>query len=112
MFIPLRYTVRNVAVRRASALLTVLGIALTVAVFAGVYALRDGFQSIYRVRGSDDVADYLRPGAASVGESAIRRDQAEILLKERPEIAKDASSRPLAAAEAYLAVYLRSSTAS
>jgi hypothetical protein len=49
MFIPLRYTVRNVAVRRASALLTVLGIALTVAVFAGVYALRDGFQSIYRV---------------------------------------------------------------
>jgi putative ABC transport system permease protein len=106
MLLPLRYSLRNVAVRRASALLTMLGIALTVAVFAGVLALREGFQSLYRSRGDPDIAIYMRPGASSEGESVIRREDAEVLVKSRPEVAKDAGGRPLAAAETYLAVYL------
>jgi len=104
--LPLRYSLRNVVVRRSSALLTTLGIALTVAVFAGVLSMREGFQSIYRSRGESDVAIYLRPGAGSEGESAIRRQQAEILIKERPEIARDATGKPLAAMETFLAVYM------
>lgn len=104
--LPLRYSVRNVVVRRSSALLTTLGIALTVAVFAGVLSLRAGFTSVYRSRGSDDIAVYLRPGASSEGESAIRLQQAEILVKERPEIVRDAEGLPLAAMETYLAVYM------
>lgn len=104
--LPLRYSVRNVAVRKSSALLTVLGIGLTVAVFAGVLSLRAGFQSVYRARGSDEIAVYLRPGAGSEGESAIRRQQAEILIKERPEIVRDADGQPLAAMETFLAVYM------
>ncbi|MCB9896811.1 MAG: ABC transporter permease [Planctomycetes bacterium] len=104
--LPLRYSLRNVLVRRASASLTVLGIGLTVAVFAGVIALRDGFESVYTVGGDPDVAIYLRPGAGSEGESGIPREQAEILVKERPEIARDAQGRPLAAMETFLAVYM------
>ncbi|MFT7462593.1 MAG: putative ABC transport system permease protein [Pseudohongiellaceae bacterium] len=104
--LPLRYSMRNVVVRRSSALLTTLGIALTVAVFAGVLSMREGFQSIYRSRGESDVAIYLRPGAGSEGESAIRREQAEILIKERPEIERDAAGKPLAAMETFLAVYM------
>lgn len=104
--LPLRYSLRNVVVRRSSALLTTLGIALTVAVFAGVLSMREGFQSIYRSRGESDVAIYLRPGAGSEGESAIRRQQAEILIKERPEIERDAAGKPLAAMETFLAVYM------
>lgn len=104
--LPLRYSLRNVLVRRASAALTILGIGLTVTVFAGVIALRDGFQSVYTVGGDPDIAIYLRPGAGSEGESVVLRDQAEILVKERPEIARNAAGRPLAAMESFLAVYL------
>jgi putative ABC transport system permease protein len=105
--LPLRYSIRNVAVRQASALLTMLGIALTVAVFSGVISLRDGFRSIYRARGAEDVLIYLRPGAKSEGESALRREDVEILIKERPEIVRDeATGRPLAAAETFLAIYM------
>ena len=104
--LPLRYTARNVLVRRSSALLTVLGIACTVAVFAGVIALREGFESVYQVRGEEDIAIYLRPGASSEGESWITRDIVDIVMKERPEIAQAADGRPLAAAESFLAVYM------
>lgn len=104
--LPLRYTVRNVMVRRSSALLTMLGIACTVAVFAGVIALRDGFASVYEPRGEEDIAVYLRPGASSEGESWITRDIVEVVMKERPEIARAADGRPLAAAESFLAVYM------
>jgi len=104
--LPLRYTVRNVTVRLGSTLLTMLGIALTVAVFAGILALRDGFASVYRERGSEDVAIYLRPGATSEGESALRRSEVDTLLKERPEIARDEDGVPKAAVETFLAVYL------
>ncbi len=104
--LPLRYTVRNVMVRRSSALLTMLGIACTVAVFAGVIALRDGFESVYRVRGDESIGVYLRPGASSEGESWITRDIVDVVMKERPEIARSADGRPLAAAESFLAVYM------
>ena len=106
MALPLKYVVRNVAVRRASAAFTALGIAMTVAVFAGVLSLERGFEQLYKPRGHADRIVYLRPGATSEGESAIRREQVEILLKERPEIARDAQGRPLAAAETFLAVYM------
>ncbi len=106
MALPLAYTVRNIAVRRASALFTALGIAMTVAVFAGVLSLRAGFENVYMPRGNQDVAIYLRPGATSEGESGIQREQADILVKERPEILRDDEGRPLAAAETFLAVFL------
>jgi len=104
--LPLRYSFRNVAVRRTSAALTVLGIALTVAVFAGVIALRDGFASVFDVGGDEDVVVLMRPGASSEGESVIRRHVGETVIKERSEFARDASGRPLAAMETFLAVYM------
>jgi putative ABC transport system permease protein len=107
MALPLRYSLRNVMVRRVSALFTALGIAMTVAVFAGVLALRTGFEQLYKDRGRTDIAVYMRPGAMSEGESGLTREQVEILVKERPEIAREeASGRPLAAAESFLAVYM------
>jgi len=107
MALPLSYSWRNVVVRRSSALLTMLGIALTVAVFGGILALREGLTTSFEVGGASDRAVYLRPGAKSEGESGIRREQAEILIKSRPEIVRDASGAPLAAKEVYLAVYMK-----
>jgi putative ABC transport system permease protein len=106
MALPFAYTFRNVVVRRSSAALTAFGIAMTVAVFAGVLSLRSGFEQLYKPRGDATIGIYMRPGAASEGESAIPRDQTEILIKERPEIEHAEDGHPLAAAELFLAVYL------
>jgi putative ABC transport system permease protein len=106
MALPLRYSLRNIVVRRSATALTALGIAMTVAVFAGVLSLNTGFEQIYAPRGDARLAIFLRPGATSEGESAIRREQADILLKERAELVRDDQGRPLAAAETFLAVYM------
>ncbi|MEM7168443.1 MAG: ABC transporter permease, partial [Planctomycetota bacterium] len=106
MPLPIRYSIRNMAVRRMSTFLTAVGVALTVAVFAGVFALRSGLQQIYTDAGRDNLAIYLRQGATSEGESGIPRESAQILIKERPEIARNADEVPQAAAESYLAVYM------
>jgi len=106
MALPIRYSLRNLTVRRSAAALTALGIAMTVAVFAGVLSLNAGFEQLYEPRGDTGLAIFMRPGATSEGESAIQREEADILLKERPEIARNAEGRPLAAAETYLAVYM------
>ncbi|HZM00713.1 MAG TPA: ABC transporter permease [Planctomycetota bacterium] len=106
MPLPIRYTLGNIAVRRSATALTALGIAMTVAVFAGVLALNSGFQAIYTPRGDSNLAIYLRPGATSEGESVIRREEANILTKERPEVAEADDGRKLAAAELFLAVYM------
>jgi putative ABC transport system permease protein len=106
MALPLAYPLRNLWVRRTSAAFTALGIAMTVAVFAGVLALREGFRKAYDVGGRTDTAIYLRPGATSEGVSGISRGNVEILTKERPEIARGTDGRPQAAAETFLAVYM------
>jgi len=106
MALPAGYTTRNLSRRRAQVLFTALGIGMTVAVFCGILSLRNGFEQLYRPRGAEEVAIYLRPGATSEGESAISREKARILIKERPEIIRDDGGVPLAAAECFLAVYM------
>ncbi len=106
MALPMRYTLRHIVVRRTSVLFTAMGVAMTVAVFAGILALRIGFEQVYATEGRDDIAVYLRPGAASEGESALQREQVNILKKEREEILRDEQGNPLAAAESFLAVYM------
>ncbi|HTE06356.1 MAG TPA: ABC transporter permease, partial [Planctomycetota bacterium] len=40
------------------------------------------------------------------GESGLQREKVDILVKERPEIARDAEGRPVAAGETFLAMFL------
>lgn len=101
---PISYNLRSLWVRRSATLLTMVGIGSTVAVLAGVLALQQGFASLYTSGGRDDVVMFLRPGATSEGESGFRRETAEILKKNVPEIAVDDQGRPLASGELYLAV--------
>lgn len=104
MLIPFAYNLRSLLVRRTATLLTVLGIAATVAVLAGVLALQNGFESLFKGSGRDDVAVFLRPGATSEGESYFTRANALRLVKSVPEVALDGEGQPLAAVEVYLAV--------
>lgn len=102
--IPLNYNLRSLIVRWPSTILTVLGIAATVAVLVGVMALQQGFTALFRAQGRDDVAVFLRQGATNEGDSAFTRERAMILMKTVPEIAEDEQGRRLVSAECYLAV--------
>lgn len=104
--VPVNYSLRSLFVRSTSTLLTVFGIAATVAVLAGVLALQQGFETLFSGSGRDDVAVFLRPGANAEGESQFQRDRAQILIKGRPEIVAGASGAPLASMEAYVALRL------
>lgn len=101
--VPFDYTLRSLFVRRASTLLTVVGVGATVAVLTGVLALQQGFQRLFLDSGRDDLVVLMRPGATSEGESAFPLERAQVLLKGLPEVDEDAAG-PLAAGELYLAV--------
>ena len=102
--VPLTYNLRSLRARWTASILTVLGIAATVAVLGGMLCLQQGFQALLTERGRTDLAILLRPGATSEGESGFGRERADYLLKASPEFAHDAGGKPLAAAELYLAV--------
>ncbi len=104
--VPWSYPLRSLVVRRSSAFFSALGIAMTVAVLCGVFALRNGFDSLFSETGEEDVVVFLRPGATSEGESGIPWDRVQKFKKEIPAIALDAQGSPLAAGESYLALYL------
>jgi putative ABC transport system permease protein len=106
MLVPIGYSLRSLFVRRSATVLTVLGIAATVAVLAGVVALQQGFATLFSGSGREDVVVFLRPGANAEGESQFTRDRAQIIVKGTPEIALDASGRPLASMEVFSAVRL------
>jgi ABC-type lipoprotein release transport system permease subunit len=105
--VPLRYPLRSLAVRWYPSLFSAAGIALTVAVLGAVLALRDGFRTVLADTGRDDVWIYLRPGAQSESESVVRHPSETSLLKVRPEVARDETGAPLAAAESVSGVKFR-----
>ncbi|MHC5011282.1 MAG: ABC transporter permease [Planctomycetota bacterium] len=106
MKFPWAYPWRSLLVRWQASLFSAVGIAMTVAVLCGVFALRQGFQDLTSATGDDDVIVYVRRGSTSEGESGIPLERVEILTKSRPETALDEEGRPLAAGESYLALFL------
>lgn len=106
VFVPWSYPLRNLVVRWPAALFSAVGIAMTVAVLVGVFALRNGFAAVLATTGSENVLVYMRPGATSEGESGIDLERVRKIVNERPEIERDAEGRPMAAGECYLALFL------
>lgn len=105
-FVPFSYNAKSLLVRKSSTLLTVVSVGATVAVLSGVLALQQGFETLFRATGREDVAVFLRPGATSEGESAFTVEDTAILVKETPEILVAEDGLPLAGAELFLAVRL------
>lgn len=102
--VPITYNLRSLWVRRSATLLTVFGIAATVAVLCGVLALQQGFEKLFTENGREDVIVFLRQGATNEGDSVFSRERAEILMKSLPEIETPPGEAPLVSAEMYLAV--------
>lgn len=98
MFIPLKYNVRNLAVRRTSTALTAIGIALSVGVFVAVMALVEGIRQTFVATGDSRNILAIRNGAQSETGSMIEPDAA-LAVRTLEGIERDALDRPLVSPE-------------
>ncbi|MFQ5702162.1 MAG: ABC transporter permease, partial [Acidobacteriota bacterium] len=103
--IPITYNIRNIWVRKVSALLAIMGVALAVGVFLIVMMLVHGLRYALVQSGSESNAIVLRKGATAETLSGIARDWADV-ISTAPEIALAADGTRLIAAEAVVGVNL------
>lgn len=101
MLIPLSYTLRSLFVRKAATFLSVFGIGVTVAIFGGVLALQQGFETMFTEHGREDVVVFLRPGATGETDSQFQRERGMKLIKSTQEIEQLPEAGPLASMESY-----------
>lgn len=98
MAIPFKYTIGNLAARRASMLLTILGIAVVNAVMLSMLALWHGVKTTTVASGSPKDLIVMRESAETELSSWVTRDAYEV-LRTLPGIAKDAHGQPLVSPE-------------
>lgn len=94
----LKYSFRNLMVRKLTTLLTVLGLGLVVFVFGAVLMLVHGLEETLVDTGSPDNAIFVRAAATAETVSIMSRDQAGI-IKTQPEVAVKEDGAPIAANE-------------
>jgi putative ABC transport system permease protein len=80
--IPLRYNVRNLAVRKTTSAAAVLGLALVVFIFAAVQMLSHGIKKTLGRSASEDSAVVLRKGATSELESTIEDPSVSLVVND------------------------------
>jgi len=98
MAIPLKYNTGNLAARRGSMLLTVLGIGVINAVMLSMLALWHGVQKTTVASGSPTDLIVMRESAETELSSWVTREAYEI-IRTLPGIAKDANGQPLVSPE-------------
>lgn len=96
--IPLAYIARNLWVRRVTTGLTAAGMALVVFVFATVLMMSEGIRATLVATGGPDNVLLLRKGAGAEINSAISREQANI-LSSLPGIATNGAGQRLISME-------------
>ena len=105
MGVPLSYSFRNLWTRRLTTVLTALGMALVVFVFAAILMLAEGLRKTLVETGSYDNVIVIRRGSNSEVQSGVSRYQASIIETE-PEAAIGADGRPLVAKELVVLITL------
>ncbi len=105
MALPLQYNIRNVFVRWRATLATVLGVALVVAVYILVQSLAAGLEKSNRNTGDPRNVMIVRQGSTAESSSQVTREQYR-LLRDVPEIARDAQGQPLVSADIIVLVNL------
>lgn len=99
------YNLRSMIVRKGTAAMTAMGIAMVVAVFVMTLAIAQGFKSTLVASGSDENAIILRKGATSETVSAVLRPQVP-LIESLPQIARGRDGLPLASPELVVIISL------
>lgn len=97
MAIPLKYNLGNLAARRVSTLMTVLGIGIVIAVMLSMMALYNGVLKATVSSGSKDNLMVLREGAQAEMSSWVNKDAYQI-IRSLPGVAKS-GSQPLVSPE-------------
>jgi putative ABC transport system permease protein len=98
------YNLRSMFVRKGTATMTALGIAMVVAVFVMTLALAQGFRATLIASGSPDNAIVLRKSATSESVSGFNRELLPI-VQTLPQIARS-GNEPLVSPELVLAISL------
>jgi putative ABC transport system permease protein len=98
MALPFSYNLRNVRARWEVSLLAVVGIALVVAVFVALVAMRTGFQYALRSTGIPGNAMVVQRGSASELTSWVPLDHRNKVLSD-PRVARGADGTALASPE-------------
>src|SRR6185436_1483037 len=107
MGVPLSYNLRNLAERKATTIMTAVGIGLTVAVLITSVAMTNGMKAVFAGTGHPRQVVVLRKGTDAELNSTISEDAYQI-IKRMPGIALDANKEPMASAEAQTVVNLPS----
>ncbi|HXK62723.1 MAG TPA: ABC transporter permease, partial [Acidobacteriota bacterium] len=98
MKIPLKYNLRSLLVRRVGALMTAIGIGLTVAIFIVMNALVNGLDSTFVQTGHDNHLVVLRQGALNETGSYFDRSIFDT-IRLLDGVKRDPSGEPLASGE-------------
>jgi putative ABC transport system permease protein len=98
MAIPLKYNIGNLMSRKVSALMTILGIGIVIAVMVAMMALYNGVQQALVSSGSKENLMILREGAQTEATSWVTRDKYRI-IRALAGIEKAADGEPLVSPE-------------
>jgi putative ABC transport system permease protein len=99
------YNLRSMIVRKGTAAMTAMGIAMVVAVFVMTMAIAQGFRGALVASGSNENAILLRKGATSETVSAVLRPQLPI-IEALPQVARAADGHALASPELVVIISL------
>jgi putative ABC transport system permease protein len=99
------YNLRSMIVRKGTAAMTAMGIAMVVAVFVMTLSIAQGFQSTLVASGSPQNAIVLRKSATSENVSAVLKSQLPI-IESMPQIARGSDAHPLASPELVVIISL------
>ena len=105
MAIPLKYNLRNIAVRRTTTAMTAFSITLTVTVFVVLMALAQGLQSLLTATGNPLNLMVMRDGSQSETQSSVQRDALQT-LRYLEGIAKNEKGEPRVSPELVVLINL------
>ena len=105
MGIPYSYSIRNLLTRKLTTVLTALGMALVVFVFAATLMLSEGLRKTLVDTGSYDNVVVIRKAANSEVQSGVERLKASI-IETQPEVAIGENGEPLLAKELVVLINL------
>src|SRR5207249_5138352 len=99
------YNLRSMTVRKATAAMTAMGIAMVVAVFVMTLAIAQGFRATLVASGSPQNAIVLRKGSTAESTSGVLRTDVP-LVEALPQVARGADNHPMASPELVVAIAL------
>lgn len=101
------YNLRSLLQRKGTALMTAIGIALTVAVLVTSLALTAGLRKVFAASGHPDQLLVMRKGATAELNSSVSAEAAR-LIREMPGIARSSTGEPMVSPESISIVNLPS----